>query len=247
MEVDRGDLDLFERIKALTDQDVTHVRDGQWAKAFADYSKAIELDPSDHFPWFQSAALALELGDGEGYRCICREMLTRFGNTDKPHIAERTAKTCSLAPEAVSDFAAVLKLADRAVTGTEKHPYYRWFVLVKGLAEYRADHDAAAVDWMKRFAPQAGGCSWDATAFAVQAMAKHRLGSAPGADAARLAAEALASLGHAQAILAENMPDPAKGRPYESHNFHDWLHAQILCREAEKLIGKDEPGPMKQD
>jgi hypothetical protein len=42
------------------------------------------------------------------------------------------------------------------------------------------------------------------------------------------------------------MPDPRAGRPYGTKwpysvdNFHDWLHAQILVHEAEKLIGKDE-------
>src|SRR5262249_58604125 len=118
-----------------------------------------------------------------GYHGACREMLDGFGNTDKLEIAERTAKTCSLAAEAVSDFAPVLKLADRAVTGTEKHRDYRWFVLAKGLAEYRAGHDAAAVDWLNRFSPRADdGEHRDATAFAVLAMAKHRLGMAPGAE-----------------------------------------------------------------
>jgi hypothetical protein len=165
-------------------------------------------------------------------------MLTRFGNTDKPEIAERTAKTCLLAPQAVSDLAPVLKLADRAVTGTEKHPDYRWWVLAKGLAEYRAGHYTAALDWLNRFSPQADGEHRDATAFAVLAMTKHRLGLAPGDNSARLAKEARAALGHAQAILASKMPDPKKDRPYGS-DFHDWLHAQILVHEAEGLLPPD--------
>jgi hypothetical protein len=76
-------------------------------------------------------------------------------------------------------------------------------------------------------------------------MAKHRLGLAPGADAARLAREAREALGHAQAILASKMPDPKAGRPYGGY-FHDWLHPQILVREAEKLLDKDDPGPTEQ-
>jgi hypothetical protein len=36
------------------------------------------------------------------------------------------------------------------------------------------------------------------------------------------------------------MPDPAKGRNFGG-DWHDWLHAQILYREAEVLMGtKDE-------
>ena len=43
-------------------------------------------------------------------------------------IAERTAKTCLLAPDAVVDLPRVLELADRAVTGTEKSGGFRYFV-----------------------------------------------------------------------------------------------------------------------
>jgi serine/threonine protein kinase/WD40 repeat protein len=220
------------------DRALAHVKLGQWAQAAGVYALLVESNPDNHWYWYRSAPLCLRTGNFEGYRRICREMLTRFGNTDELEIADRTAKTCSLAPEAVSEFAPVLKLADWAVTGTEKHRDYRWFVLVKGLAEYRAGHYDVAVDWMNRFAPRAGGWAWDATAFAVLAMAKHRLGLASGADAVGLAAEARAALGHAQAILAEKMPDPKEGRPYGG-DFQDWLHPQILVHEAQKLFEKD--------
>jgi len=42
------------------------------------------------------------------------------------------------------------------------------------------------------------------------------------------------------------MPDPKAGRPYGNNypfrveDFHDWLHAQILTREAEALLGVKE-------
>src|SRR5262249_8790388 len=158
-------------------------------------------------------------GKVEGYRRACREMLARFRNTDNPEVADRTAKVCSLAPDAVSDFAPVLALADRAVTGTEKHPYRRWFVLTKGLAEYRAGHYAAPVEWLNRFSPRLNGIHWDATAFAVLAMAKHKLGSAPGAEAAQLAGDARAALNRAQAILSQKMPDARAGRPFTGGSF----------------------------
>jgi hypothetical protein len=31
------------------------------------------------------------------------------------------------------------------------------------------------------------------------------------------------------------MPDPAKGQPLPV-GYQDWLHAQVLCREAESLL-----------
>jgi hypothetical protein len=223
------------------DTALAHVKLGRWDQAASIYAVLAEANPDEHWNWYQSAPLCLQTGNIEGYRRACREMLTRFGNTDKPEIAERTAKTCSLAPEAVSDFGLVLKLADRAVNGTGKHQCDRWFVLAKGMAEYRAGHYAAALEWLNRFSPGAGGVHGDATAFAVLAMAKHRLGLAPGADAARLTAEARAALSHAQAILAQKMPDPKAGRPYGG-DFHDWLHAQILVHEAEGLLPPDGVG-----
>jgi serine/threonine protein kinase/WD40 repeat protein len=222
-----------------------HVKSGQWNEAASDYALLAKSDPKEHWYWYRYAPLCLVTGTVEEYRRASREMLTRFGNTDNPEIAERTARTCSLAADAVSDFAPVLKLADRAVTGTEKMPGFRWFVLTKALAEYRAGHFTTAVDWLNRFSPRVDGVHPDAAAFAILAMAKHRLGLAPRADAARLAEEARAALTPAQAILLQKMPDPKAGRPwgtgwpYGVDNFHDWLHAQILVHEAEKLIGKD--------
>jgi serine/threonine protein kinase/WD40 repeat protein len=236
------------------DQALAHVKLGQWDEAASVYALLVEHNPNDHWYWYCSATLCLQRGNVKEYRRICREMLTRFGNTDDPWIAERTAKTCSLTPEAVSDLTPVLKLANRAVSGTEKHRGYRWFVLAKGLAEYRAGHYAASVDWMNRFSPRADGVNWDATALAILAMAKYRLGVA-GAESSkpRFAKEARAALAHAQTILSKKMPDPKAGRPYGddwpfgAEYFRDWLHAKMLVQEAEKLIDKDKLDPMKPD
>jgi tetratricopeptide (TPR) repeat protein len=158
---------------ALNARSVAYVREGQWEKATADFARLVKLEPNEHMHWYGLAGLYLQGGDRERYRRICREMLTRFGNTEE--IAERVAKTCLLAPDAVSDLGLPLKLADQAVTGAEKDPDYHWFVLTKGLAEYRAGRYAAAVDWMNRFSPKVDGLHYDATAFAVLAMAKFRL------------------------------------------------------------------------
>jgi serine/threonine protein kinase/predicted Zn-dependent protease len=205
---------------------------GQWGKAAADYAEQLKLDPGNEWYLYQSAVLRLQIGDREGYRRACREMLDRFGNTDKPAVAEQTAKTCSLAPDAVSPFEPVSKLADRAVKVREPD---RWLLLAKALAEYRADHSAETVEWLKRVAPKVDGEHLDATAFAVLALARHRLGRVR---------EARAALASAQVILAQKMPDPGKGR-YFGGDWHDWLRAQILVHEAEKLFDEDDLKPTK--
>jgi len=203
-------------------------RVGCWDEAAAALDKAAELDPANHWYPFRAAPLHLRAGDVAGYRRVCRAMLEQFHGTQALEIADRTAKTCLLAPAAVPDLDRVHKLADWVVTGTEKRDEYHWFLFVKGLAEYRAGRHAEAVKWLERFAPGADGAQIDASAFAVLAMAQHRLGQE---------VKARAALHHGQVIVAEKMPDPAAGRPFEGM-WQDWLHCQILLREAETLFGK---------
>ena len=95
-------------------------RVGCWDEAAAAIDKAAELDPANHWYPFRAAPLHLRAGDVAGYRRVCRAMLERFQGTQALEIADRTAKTCLLAPDAVPDFNRVQKLADRVVTGTEK-------------------------------------------------------------------------------------------------------------------------------
>ena len=115
-----------------------YARGGQWQKAAADYAAAIKAHPEDHVLWYQAAAIWLEAGDQDAYRRHCQEMLRRFGETDDPTIAERTAKICLLIPVASADLSPRVRLAERAVTGTEEHKYYRYFLLARALAHYRA-------------------------------------------------------------------------------------------------------------
>jgi tetratricopeptide (TPR) repeat protein len=201
---------------------------GRWDPALAAIDKAAELEPANHWYVYHAATLHLRAGDVAGYRRACRAMLERFQDTQSPEIAERTAKTCLLLSDAVPDIDRVQKLADRAVTGTEKHGSYRWFVFVKGLAEYRAGRRAEAVKWLNRFEPHADGAHIDVSAFAVLAMAQHRLGQKE---------KAYAALHSAQVIFAEKMPDPVAGRPF-GDGWHDWLHCQLLLREAEALLSQ---------
>jgi hypothetical protein len=152
-------------------------------------------------------------------------MLERFGMSDDRNFIDRTAKVCLLAA-ADENRDRAIALADQNILGTEKHPDYRWFVLAKGLADYRAGRNADAVEQLEQFAPDAGGGHSDATGFAVLAMAKHGLQQL---DQAR---NALAS---ARAILSNTMPNPANGQPF-GNDWNDWLHSQILFREAAEMV-----------
>jgi tetratricopeptide (TPR) repeat protein len=204
-----------------------YARSGRWDKAAGGFALCLELDPRNHYAWLHAAAAYLAAGEAAGYRRTCREMLERFGPCDDPQFAERTAKVCSLAPAAVADFRRVELLAERAVTGTEGHRFYRQFVLAKGLADYRAGRHAEALKWLERFAPDARGVHWDASAYAVLAMVAHTLGQA---DRAR------AALASGRKILTDKLSPLTEGRPFGGGSWPDWLHAQLLCHEADLLL-----------
>jgi WD40 repeat protein/predicted Zn-dependent protease len=199
-------------------------RRGQWQQAAEDLARAIDLDPSDHVAWFLHAPVRLRLGDVKGYRQACREMLTRFGRTKDPYIADRTAKTCLLAPDAVGDLKPVAELAEQAVTGTEKDGDYRWLLLVRGLADYRNGRFSSALTWIEKCLAadsERRPVSLDATAGLIAAMAQHRLGRPERASEA---------LEKACQLMAQKSPaDP-------DDDWDDWLRFQLIRREAEALV-----------
>ena len=201
-----------------------HARFGEWDKAITEFERGLELAPLDHPAWFHSGPIYLAAGDPQGFRAHCRQMLEQFGQTKDEEIAERTAMTCLLAPDAI-DLKSVESLIELAITRTEKHTNYRYFTRAKGLAELRAGRPAEAIRWFNRFRPTVNDGPFGAGVFAALAMAHQALGN-PG--------DARAALEKAKAIVKEQMPNPAQGRPFDA--WHDWLHADILLREADGLL-----------
>jgi tetratricopeptide (TPR) repeat protein len=200
---------------------------GQWERAVPEFRHAVDLDRgSDPEAHYKLAALCLYLGDIEEYRTTCRAMLERFSTSPNRNFIDRTAKICLLARDPDENRERALKLADQNVLGTEKHFDYRWFVLAKALADYRANRFAEALKQLEQIAPQEVGGHLDALTFALIAIVHQRL------DHYNKARGALAS---AQDILANAMPNPKKGR-FFGDDWNDWMHCQILVRDAERMI-----------
>jgi hypothetical protein len=136
-----------------------------------------------------------------------------------------------LVPDATDNIDRLRGIADRSVRGTERDRYYRWYVMTKALADYRTGEPASAVDWLTRkTGPQPGGVHGDASMFAVLAMAYHRLGQVE---------KAAAALANGKKILTTKMPNPGAGRPFQTGDWFDWLHADMFCREAEALLASE--------
>jgi tetratricopeptide (TPR) repeat protein len=202
------------------------------------FEKAIERDPSDHLNWFYDAPLRLHRGDIEGHRRACREMLARFSQTDKPVIADRTAKTCLLRPGAVSDLGPVRQLADRAVTGTEQHHYYPWFLLTQGMADYRSGDFPNAIARLNKSLSLVHDtryrCSHDptlpGTAYSFLAMALHQVGHT---------IEAKRALDQATQLMDQQMI----ARTENVHWWAHWLWFRLVYQEAEQLLNGQAEAP----
>jgi WD40 repeat protein/serine/threonine protein kinase len=194
---------------------------GKWDRAAAHYARAIALDPRDDQRCSVNACLHWQMGDREGYRRLCREMLDRFGQTSNPVIAHRVARACLLTPDLADEAERVMQLADRTVRGTEGDWLYGVFLQTKGLAEYRAGRYEQAVDWLRKSQQRCTTpCGKSVTTFFL-AMAYHRL---------RRADEARAALAQAQKFVEQEIGylDTAVGEVR--------LICEIVRREAEVLI-----------
>jgi WD40 repeat protein/Flp pilus assembly protein TadD len=207
---------------------------GQWDKAAALCARAITLGALDDRQCSVNAYLRWQIGDREGYRRVCREMLERFGQTSDPGAAYRVARACLITPDLADEAERVTQLADRAVRGPVGTEGEGLVLQAKGMAEYRAGRYEQAVDWLRKSQPLcAGHCGRSVSTFYL-AMAYHRLGRADEARAALAQArkfveqensnlDLLAGIGAGEVLLI----------------------CEIVRREAEGLIDGKAAGPRK--
>jgi serine/threonine protein kinase len=169
------------------------------------------------------AATLLAAGDHDGYRAACAEAVNRFRNTTDAGNAERVAKACLLAPNSGVDTAALAALLATAQSSPTRH----WVQLLNALAEYRLGHWDTAADWATQMranpeAPDRG----TAAAAAILAMAEHQR---------KHPAEARAALNTAKTAIAAHWPAGTEA------NWHAWLIADLLAKQAEALLNGSVP------
>jgi tetratricopeptide (TPR) repeat protein len=200
--------------------------------------EGVDLGPSDHWNWFVAAPLRLQRSDADDYRRVCQEMLARFGQTTDPAVAEKTAGTCLLGPNAVRDLRPVVQLAERAITGTEQHYLYPWFLLTRGMADYRTGDFANSIDRLnktlslvRRTRPidawyRANNPTLAGIAHVFLAMARYQLGQA---NEARQALDQAAE-------LKEQRKPKAGGNKTPRPKWYNWLRFRLVYLEAEELV-----------
>jgi Flp pilus assembly protein TadD len=204
---------------------IVHARREQWPAAARNYSKVVELRPADHEAYHFLAPLLVQAGDLEVYRRHCARVLRQFAGTTNPVVAERMAKDCLFVPPPSSEFSAIARMVETAVTAGPDHQYWPYFQFVKGLAEYRQGRFASAAEWLQKVLAQNGDTYRTVQAYITLAMAQHQLNQT---DQARV------TLAKGLEIAETRFPKPGKASLDEQ--WHDWIIAHVLMREAKGLI-----------
>jgi WD40 repeat protein/regulator of sirC expression with transglutaminase-like and TPR domain len=229
-----ADDELFNRLATARSDDrelwiarVNHLAgQGDWERAAVAAHRVVELDPNDHWSWFSEAPLRLQLGDAKGYREVCREMLTRFADTNDLLIAERTAKTCFLAPDAVEDLQVPQKLCEKLLANGAENSAIKWFWLAAGLGRLRCGEFRGAIEQLDKCLTPANEVLYcDAVGHVVLAMTHQALGHNQQANE---------SLAKARELM-KRMPRIRDARLRS--DWADWLRFQILFKEAETQVG----------
>ncbi|WP_076350725.1 protein kinase domain-containing protein [Paludisphaera borealis] len=196
----------------------TLIRLGRSEEAQAAWRLAIEADPRSIQARDGYAEFCLFLGHEDDYRQERRILLERFDGVSEAQPAERIGRACLLLPASREETERAAILIDRALADRSPPPpaWTRpYFLLAKGLAEYRLDRLDDSISILQgEAAAVMGPCPR-----MIVAMAKHRLGR-KGAAAASLSS---AIQSHDWVSFA---PDSREA----------WIY-HALRREAENLIG----------
>jgi len=196
-------------------------RRGEWPAAIRNWARSVTADPTNHYAYHYLAPLLVQTGDLGAYRKHCERVLSQFGETTDPAVAERMAKDCLMLPPPAASLDRLAKMADTAVAAGPTNSSWPYYEFVKGLAEYRLGHFAGALEWLRKVAAQEGVPARTAQARATIAMAEYQLGQT---NAAR------AALAEGITIAKEKLTHP------DRIDWNDQLIAQFLLREAQGLI-----------
>lgn len=169
--------------------------------------------------------LLVEIGDTNRYNNRRSLVAATFWGSEDPETAAEAAMEMSLRPSDRS-WSAPAQLADTAVTRGTNHARLPYFLLVKGLVEYRQGQYAGAQDWaQKSLAGSGTNYTTGVAANAVLAMAQQQL---------KQPDEARKALVQAAELSETKLPKLESGDLGE--NWPEWLIARILLREAKGLI-----------
>jgi len=201
-----------------------------YRQAAAQFTEASRRNPGTMSFAAWRAYTVLAVGDHDGYRRACADMKQRFAQLEDPHGTNTLVYTCVLAPAAVADLDALVRLAEQA---NAKRPRDWYYLQTLGAILYRAGRCEDALRTLNE-ACAAHGKGGNAYNWFVMAMAHHGLGHAGQArDWLSRAVE-----WHEQANR-NAVQDPLTALPL---SWTDRLTLELFRREAEELILRN-PAP----
>jgi tetratricopeptide (TPR) repeat protein len=203
---------------------------GQWEKAAVDFAVLFRHhDPGkDTYLWYMGGAGLAAGGKTEEYREVCTRMHERFGQTQDPEAAHRTAIVCLFLPDAPGDRKKLEALAEKGYEADRAAP---WNVIALALAHTRAGQHEKAIKLVEEYQqayPKGSALGHreqnQITLTLVLGMAQARLGRA---DKARFQ-------------LSEGLKRLAQTYPPGSNQLrlpgHGWVQCHALRREAEEVL-----------
>jgi serine/threonine protein kinase/Flp pilus assembly protein TadD len=168
---------------------------GLWDFAAADSQQVLRRSGGmpiwESADWYQHALLRLHVGDREGYRDACLQMLERYGDGFRNLSTIETVRACVLAPGAPVDPADLVHRAQQ-VTATEK---MAWLIYVEGLAHYRSGDYRKAAERLEMALTTDPNWNARSIVYPGLAMAYHRLGDSTRAKQALAEADKSLELG----------------------------------------------------
>ncbi len=206
---------------------IAHARAGQWTNGVADFSKLIELEPTNHYFYHALAPLLVQSTDLEGYRRHCARILARFGGTSDPVIADRMAKDCLILSSTGVDLGAVGQLAETAVSLGSTNDYLAYFEGTKAFVEYRQGHFTEAAAWARKAIDNKSSPAGTRYLedYMVLAMTVYQMNQIE---------EARAALARGLEIEEKELPHVDSGDLGD--DWLDWIIAHALLKEARTLI-----------
>ncbi len=88
---------------------------GEWKKAEEALARAVRFGATDPMVWYEHALAQLSAGDEKGYRRSCERLVKKFGGRADPAVRRVVAEACTVGPDALPDFKALLARAEKAV------------------------------------------------------------------------------------------------------------------------------------
>jgi serine/threonine protein kinase/tetratricopeptide (TPR) repeat protein len=209
---------------------------GRWDQAAADFAKIVAEGAEDSSvdARIRLAYVRLAMADYAAYRQACADLLAHLGPQASPGSAESVAWTCVLAPDAVADRQAVMRLAEQAPNGADNDSERHVYLQTLAAATYRAGRFEEAVKHLDA-GIRTHGKGGNPLDWLLLALAHQRLGHA---------GEARTWLDKAARWLDASTQDkPADDAFGPRIDWQIWLALRVLRREAESTLKAGKAGP----